>query len=1107
LFAPNGEKSKLNRYQWAQVRTANFKRWFGDWDGDPAKASKVVDANGEPMVVYHSTDADFSEFSKENLGSYTAKNTDSKAAMLLSKAGFWFHELPLSKRMYTKNDMAVFLNIRSPYKPDGVLTTLWNKAKRTSEIIPRKNDGIIVADDEFGRALSFVAQEPNQIKSATGNAGTFSGKTDDIRYSQSPKDWITEQGRITKRVLSKEVAQRDLTLWQKTLGTPLNAALKNPAFKKVYDLAQRLIQHVNNDAYDSLNAAPDVLSRLENWNDYKRDIANTVKEAGAALTMQQSKRRKDMAAAAEVLFEGTRFDKKVYSDEELDAFKLTADQKEIYRQARAAIDKSVGNAGKSQALNVALNAEAINWATVERLVNMDLDPEVLFSEVSDLIDARIAATKMEAENSTSEAEIKKLDKQVEKLSAALASIGEIQAIVEKSATEGYAPLMRWGKYTVTVIDPVDGKTLRFHMLESKREQAALELKLREKYGDANVVGDVLDEGKFEQFKGITPETVALFASVTGMDQDAAYQEYLKLAIPGRSALKRKIHRKGDMGEGIEGFSTDLPRVLSSFVLSNARKSARDLYRGPINDAIKDIKVGGGVAAKARELAEFVMEPDENDWSVGIRNMLFVWNMGASVAFGVLNLSQPWMMTLPWLSQFQDPVSAAGVMVKAAKLAASAQASGKAPKGYEAEYSRAVREGVVDPQNVFMLQGVERGKSGVGTNIWRNVAHGMGLIASATESMNRKLTLIAALDVARAKGDAWLKSKGFADAYDFAARSVAETQGVSNKGNRPAWARNPALAVILVFKQYSINWVEMASRMASNHYGDDRYRKGFWMLVGALFMMAGGMGLPFAEDLIDLIESGMSWAGKPVNVERQMQMALGKDLYEPLMNGPVNSMLFNPMGADMFGRMSMGNMIPATAVANPGLTWAARSDEAVQALGAGAGLASKFVDAYNQAASGNVGQALITASPRAVTSIAKAVEMATTNQYKDSKGRTVRSVTPAEALIKGMDLQPASVARIQRERGRRFKDEAIQAQARTEIRNTLIDAYESGDQDAIDAANNRLRTWNDENPLYPVHINRRALRKTVRERGKNWSARDEAAKGMEWMNDWIPESSK
>jgi hypothetical protein len=1110
LFAPNGQPSKLNRHQWAQVRTENFKAWFGDWENNPKGASKVVDENGEPLVVYHGSPfGEFNAFTESGLKNVSPK--DAKGHYFTSDYGvaqaYGSGQYGGSMRGAQATVYASYLKINNPeYILDNNHRHWYIKQDKKDSLASDGKDGVIYRDSKDTMNDEYIAFDPNQIKSATGNAGTFSGRTDDIRYSPSPKDWITEQGRITKRVLSKEVAQRDLTLWQKTLGTPLNAALKNPAFEKVYDLTQRLIQHVNNDAYDSLNAAPDVLSRLENWNDYKRDIANTAKEVGAALTMQQSKRRKDMTAAAEVLFEGTRFDKKVYSDKELDAFKLTADQKEIYRQARAAIDKSVGNAGKSQALNVAMNAEAINWATVERLVNLDLDPEVLFSEVSDLIDTRIAATKMEAENSTNEAEIKKLGKQVDKLVAALASIGEIQAIVEKSATEGYAPLMRWGKYTVAVIDPVDGKTLRFHMLESKREQAALELRLREKYGADNVVGDVLDEGKFEQFKGITPETVALFASVTGMDQDAAYQEYLKLAIPGRSALKRKIHRKGDMGEGIEGFSTDLPRVLSSFVLSNARKSARDLYRGPVNDAIKGINAGG-VAEKARELAEFVMEPDENDWSVGIRNLLFVWNMGASVAFGVLNLSQPWMMTLPWLSQFRSPTEVAGIMGRAAKLAAAAQASGKAPKGYEAEYDRAVRGDVVDPQNVFMLQGVERGKSGVGSNIWRNVAHGMGLIAAATESMNRKLTLIAALDVARAKGDAWLKSKGFADAYDFAARAVAETQGVYNKGNRPAWARDPALAVILVFKQYSINWVEMASRMASNHYGDDRYRKGFWMLIGALFMMAGGMGLPFAEDLIDLIEAGMSWAGKPVNVERQMQMALGKDLYEPLMNGPANSLLFNPMGADMFGRMSMGNMIPATAIANPGLTPAARSDEAIQALGAGAGLASKFMDAYNLAAAGKVGQAAITASPRAVTSVAKAVEMAATGQYKDSKGRNVRDVTPAEALIKGLDLQPASVARIQRERGRRFKDEAIQAQARTEIRNELIDAYEAGDQDAIDAANTRLRTWNAENPLYPVHINRRGLRKTVRERGKNWSARDEATKGMEWTNDWIPESSK
>lgn len=41
-----------------QTETENFKRWFGDWQNDPAKASKVVNADGTPKVVYHGTNAE-----------------------------------------------------------------------------------------------------------------------------------------------------------------------------------------------------------------------------------------------------------------------------------------------------------------------------------------------------------------------------------------------------------------------------------------------------------------------------------------------------------------------------------------------------------------------------------------------------------------------------------------------------------------------------------------------------------------------------------------------------------------------------------------------------------------------------------------------------------------------------------------------------------------------------------------------------------------------------------------------------------------------------------------------------------------------------------------
>ena len=52
LLAPNGKPSNLNEYQYAQVRTKAFKDWFGDWENNPEYASKVVDENGEPLVVY-----------------------------------------------------------------------------------------------------------------------------------------------------------------------------------------------------------------------------------------------------------------------------------------------------------------------------------------------------------------------------------------------------------------------------------------------------------------------------------------------------------------------------------------------------------------------------------------------------------------------------------------------------------------------------------------------------------------------------------------------------------------------------------------------------------------------------------------------------------------------------------------------------------------------------------------------------------------------------------------------------------------------------------------------------------------------------------------------
>ncbi|MFA6935564.1 MAG: hypothetical protein WCR70_09860, partial [Sphaerochaetaceae bacterium] len=65
LKAPNGKATNLNERQWMQVRTPEFIKWFGDWMNDPENASKVVDENGEPLVVYHGSPNEFDTFAEQ----------------------------------------------------------------------------------------------------------------------------------------------------------------------------------------------------------------------------------------------------------------------------------------------------------------------------------------------------------------------------------------------------------------------------------------------------------------------------------------------------------------------------------------------------------------------------------------------------------------------------------------------------------------------------------------------------------------------------------------------------------------------------------------------------------------------------------------------------------------------------------------------------------------------------------------------------------------------------------------------------------------------------------------------------------------------------------
>ena len=185
---------------------------------DLPNASKAVDENGEPLVVYHTTDAEFTEFDKNLIGS----KTDSG----YYGTGFYFS--PYKETNYGPNRMEVFLNIKNPRRLKG--------SDNNTGITLDNFDGAIVrvGEDAFtldGSAFDpneiteLVVTEPNQIKSATDNVGTFSRENDDIRYSRVKTELDNKVAEfadaINKSIAETMTLNRYAQNWDYTKNIPL----------------------------------------------------------------------------------------------------------------------------------------------------------------------------------------------------------------------------------------------------------------------------------------------------------------------------------------------------------------------------------------------------------------------------------------------------------------------------------------------------------------------------------------------------------------------------------------------------------------------------------------------------------------------------------------------------------------------------------------------------------------------------------------------------------------------------------------------------------------------------------------------------------------------
>ena len=900
---------------------------------------------------------------------------------------------------------------------------------------------------------------------------------------------------------AKTLSSRTLNLFQ----TMLHKSLRDETgqFKKTFDLVQGKINHVTFASSKSMDVAPNVLIQLEQGEDYWKEVKRVGRTIGHTFSggkIDKAKVDKDLKKVGDLMFENTLMDNSErHSVKELKQLGFDDDQIGLYNEVRGAIDTSLDTFANTTFSNIYKHLGGTNEEVLE-LAAQDLDIVDHYNEILKRIDTLTKG-------------------KPEKAEARQAAIEAIDRVFKKAndlKDQGYVPLMRFGKYFVRIYNPTTGDVAYRQHFESESERNLF----YRNYDQSKIpAGYEIEQGQINElqhklFQGVSPETVALFAKESGLPIGDAETAYIKYAVQNNPALKRLLKR-----QGVDGFDSDLKRVLASFVMSNARYSANQSYNPAIDESITNIE-DPAFQEDAIRLRDYSLDTQEE--LAAVKNFAFVWYMGFSAMFGVVNLTQPLLQTFPYLMQYSRDK---GTILRAFRKAVITWRKGTdaMDRKYKNHYERARKEGHLDPQNTWMMQGLERGKSGLGASTWQLISHASGLFAQASETVNRRTSLFAALDVAESLGQDKLEKLGFKDAYDFAVRTIQETQGIYNKGNRPRLARGNIGSALMMYKQFMIAYIEQMVRMQkAGLYGgeDDEFKKkmaalvGFGVsrslltMLGILMALSGTTGLPFVRDILDVVETAGGLIGKPVNTEREIQIALQDALGQTLGNG-VNTVLMdgivnlNPL-IDVKGRMGMGDLIPATAYFSPTTSDYMKSSEISQIAGPIGGLLEKVKESVALAQVGAYEQSGVQLLPKAITSVGQGAIAATTGDYRNMKtGVKTNDVTPWEGVIKILDAQPASIAKEGRVRGYEMKDKSAQTYVNARWKERYVNALESGDRTQVRTVKQEIREYNKSNPRYPVKFNQKLAETNFKKSNQSWQEKRKTVKGLEWMSEYNP----
>jgi hypothetical protein len=1058
--------------------SAAFKKWFG--------SSKVVDAEGKPLVVYHGTDAEFDAFDNAKIGSRTDPG--------FFGAGHYFVDNEANAARWGNRTIAAYVALENPLVVSGITDFVQKAGQRktegkqayaqemqrvTSDLISKGYDGVMYRRSDG--TTQVIAFRPEQIKSAIGNQGTFDPTNPNILLSKAAlNDSITEivqaaqQGSAepTQIISSFAKAIDGIDLPKSTykdligahseasvgklargylnnISSGMNIARRSNGFKNHFDVITAYEQRKNRLIAEGVDV------KLSMWQDRKTTSTNIENVSKALLART---------------VDGVRHDSKKITDI---LSGLTPYEKDMFWQA----SKMIG----------------------------------------DRLDAEFVADQRSMRSALGE------DTEAYKEWFVNRST-QIQRLKD----EGYVPERRFGDHVVYATIPMkdaQGRTTNITVLREQFESPAKAKLALLKYQEALAGNPEIKVGYEQRYKAEHDASLSFqqfldIANRFGIEVSQAEKERLaKTMISADSVRRNRIFRR----KNVAGFSEDGLRVLSEFAVTMANKIAYSEFSKAMGDSQRGRPVevtraadgspvltidersdlwatdgpnAGFYRTLADRMSDFVLQPQrDGEWSRKARAAASLHFLGGSVAAGVVNLSALPMVSIPVLSAhakggytsafakvtsgFMDAVRNP-VLRDLAKLqdrTVSIPAIDSVP-GLREQLIRAAEDGTTLDTEIYQIMGQSRGSMLSKSRKTRRAMEIWMYPFRTVEQINRISSFIAGYKVG-------VENKLGGDAlYKFAQKMVHDSQNRYDEANRPALARDPIWAVLFTFKSFPIFMTETIVALHK-----EKPQAAVFMLL-SLAVAAGVNGMPFAEDFMDMIDTvAQRLFNSPFNSQRALKNALksaseamvGVDLSGVFLNGLVNEMT----GMSFASRVGLGNLIPGTRLG------AADSDysQVVQEV---FGPVGSMVDGVFKAAAsltkGDFEKAWLQGAPLAGKNLAKGIRQGVDGFASDIGGRKLGDVSGMEALVQGFGFSSAGINRLYEMDRIDKQSQAFYQMVQKDFMSDIVGAVKENNPERIRETLQAVAAWNKAYPAMPIVIRGSSVRRQVAESGMSLNQR-------------------